>query len=362
MRPYGSDRVRESGGKVILHSRLSKGWTPRTPKSATHSEFPGTAILWDDQYYEVIAAEPLPAGGVRYVLGPWKDENAMRVFEGYDDASEARLLEDCQKAMRQQKHSLAARWSGILLGHLPAPVQNHLGNELGVSPARMTLLSIVPSIALLGTCVWLTVGAKMKSVPSPVPIALWVFALFMLFDSGVRFLVAMTQNRGMGSLPGLLVYGAIWLLTPKGKKLVKPFEESRGEKLFTLPPPDDVAARDSVEWRSWMLTLLSPAEQHALAERYGYDYRKHAYELAWALLAAGVLGVFSSIPKVGTFSGTVSLIAAALIVLEQSLRLRAFRERPAGSVFGVLARPFVRDLLRHATSTTADGGSSGAGR
>ena len=195
MRPYGSDRVRESGGRVILHSRLSKGWTPRTPKSATHSEFPGTAILWDDQYYEVIAAEPLPAGGVRYVLGPWKDENAMRVSEAYDDASEARLLEDYQKAMRQQKHSLAARWSGILLGHLPAPVQNHLGNELGVSPARMTLLSIVPSIALLATCVWLTVGAKMKSVPSPVPIALWVFALFMLFDSGVRFLLAMTQNH-----------------------------------------------------------------------------------------------------------------------------------------------------------------------
>jgi hypothetical protein len=184
----------------------------------------------------------------------------------------------------------------------------------------------------------------------------------MTFDSAVRFFVVMTQNRGLGSFPGLIVYSAIWLLTPRSRKLVRPFEESRGEKLFTLPPPDGVAERDSVEWRSWLLTLLSPAEQYALAERYGYDYRKDAYALAWALLAAGVLGVLSSIPKLGTVTGTVSLIAAALIVLEQSLRLRAFRERPAGSVFGVLARPFVRDLLRHATSTTADGGSSGAGR
>jgi hypothetical protein len=83
MRPYGSDRVRSSGGRLILHSRLPKGWTPRTPKSLTNAEFPGTAVYWDDEYYEVLSADPLPAGGVRYVLDKWRDDHAIRVFDAY---------------------------------------------------------------------------------------------------------------------------------------------------------------------------------------------------------------------------------------------------------------------------------------
>ena len=94
MQPYGADRVRTSGGRVILHSRISKGWTPRTPKTPTHAEFPGSAVLWDDEYFEVVAAELLPAGGVRYVLEPWRDNHTIRSFEHYSEESEARLQKD----------------------------------------------------------------------------------------------------------------------------------------------------------------------------------------------------------------------------------------------------------------------------
>lgn len=353
MQPYGSDRVRASAGKVILHSRLPKGWTARTPKSATHAEFPGTAVLWDDAYYEVLSADPLPAGGVRYVLAPWRDDHTIRTFEAYTPDSEARLRADHETAVRQRRHSLLARCSGLLLGHLPAPVQNRLGDELGVFPARMTLLSLIPPVVLFGTCLWLYAGARLEQDQdlTPVPAWLWLFALYMLLDSAVRFLIAMTQNRGTGSLPGLVLYALFWLLAPKRWNLVAPFERSRGEKLFTLPPGEEVARHDSVEWRSWMLTLLPPSEQHALAQRYAYDYRRHASGLAWALLAVGAVGVLSSIPKLDRFSGLVSLAVAGLIVLEQALRLRAFRQGPAGSIFGILVRPFVRDLLHRQAPT-----------
>lgn len=339
---------------MILHSRLPKGWTARTPKSGTHAEFPGTAVLWDDEYYEVLAADPLPAGGVRYVLEPWRDDHTIRTFEAYTPESEARLLADHEKAVRQRRHSLLARCSGIVLGHLPAPVQNRLADELGVFPARMTLLSLIPSLVLLGTCVWLYAGARLEKDLSPVPTGLWLFAMYMLADSAVRFLIAMSQNRGTGSLPGTVLYALFWLLAPKRWNLVPPFEKSRGEKLFMLAPSEEVAQHDSVEWRSWMLTLLPPAEQHALARRYDYDYRKHASGLAWALLAVGAVGVLASIPKLETISGLVSLVIAVLIVLEQSLRLRAFRQGPAGSIFGLLVRPFVRDLLLHRQPPTVN--------
>jgi hypothetical protein len=340
MQAYGSDRVRDSGGKVILHSRLAKPWTPRTPKSATHSEFPGTAVLWDDRYYEVLSAEPLPAGGVRYVLAEWQDEHAIRVSESYSEESEARLRAEYEAAARQRKHRGLARVSAILLGHLPGPVQERLANELGLFPARMTLLSIIPSVVLFGTCVWLYAGARVDMTRSPVPAWLWFFALFMMLDSAVRFLIAMSQNRGTGSLPGTIAYAIYALAT--GKRRAPP------PKLAPQPVPADIAAHDSIEMRSWLFTLLSPQEQQFLAQRYGFDYRKDAYVVAGGILVFAVLGVLTSIPKINRFSGLSSLVVAGLIVLEQALRLAAFRRGPAGSIFGVLVRPFVRDLLRRA--------------
>ena len=36
MRPYGSDRIRRAAGeRVVLASRLSKGWVPRAAKTLT---------------------------------------------------------------------------------------------------------------------------------------------------------------------------------------------------------------------------------------------------------------------------------------------------------------------------------------
>ena len=122
MLAYGSDRSRLAGGKVVLHAHFSKGWTARTAKSGVRGEHPGTAVLWGDQYFEVIAADVLPAGGVRYVLAPWPDNETIRVYESYHEASEARRIEDYQAALRQQQQSLAARLSGMFLGHLPAVV------------------------------------------------------------------------------------------------------------------------------------------------------------------------------------------------------------------------------------------------
>lgn len=350
MNPYGSDRVRSSAGKFILHSRLPKGWVARTPRTNTSAEFPGTAVLWDDEYFEVVSAEALPVGGVRYVLDKWPDDHAIRVFAAYSEESEARLLEDHEKAATQRRTSVLARLSGVLLGHLPAPVQMHLGNELGLFPARMTLLSIIPFVVLLGVCIFFGVDSRMSGKLSPIPTWVSFFALFMTAEGGVRFLVVMLQNRGMGSALGTTAYAGFWLVMRNRMKLIAPFEGAKGEKVFMIPPSEEQAQFDSVEWRSWMLTLLSPREQQMLAERHGYDYRKHAYELAGALLAVGAIGVLASVEKLARPSGLVSLVVAAFIMLEQILRLFAFKRGPAGSVFGVLVRPFVRDLLKSAES------------
>lgn len=351
MHAYGGDRVRTAGGKVILHSAISKGWRARKPKDNIHAEYPGTAVLWDEQYLEVVSAQLLPQGGVRYVLEPWRDEHVIRQFDQYDEASEAKRLEDYRNAMAQQKKSAGARVTGIFLGLLPAHVQKKLEDDLGVSPARMTLLSCLLPVALVGTLVWLVADAKLKMRPSGVPLWLALLAAAWFAEAAMRFLVAMSQQRGMGSFIGFLGYILFYYPFADRKAWPSPFAEQAGNKLFTLPPPDDVALRDELETRGALITLLPAADQQRLAERFGFDYRRHAYGLAWIILTFTSFGVVSSLVKVadsGSVSALASLLLAGVLAAEQVYRLTILKRGPAGSFLGVFARPFVRRLLERA--------------
>jgi hypothetical protein len=351
MLAYGGDRVRTAGGKVILHSAISKGWAARKPKDNVHAEYPGTAVLWDEQYFEVITAQLLPQGGVRYVLEPWRDEHVIRQFDQYDAATEARRIEDYRQAIAQQKKSAGARVTGIVLGLLPAHVQKQLENDLGVSPARMTLLSCLLPLALVGICVWLYVDAKMKMQSSGVPFWLWLAALAWFAEAVARFIVAMSQQRGMGSMVGFLLYIPFYFVIADRKKWPSPFDAEKGHKLFTLPPPDDVALRDELETRGPLITLLPASDQQRLADRFGFDYRRHAFGLTWIILVATTFGTISSLVKVadsGSVSALTSLIVAGAIAAEQVYRLAILKRGPAGSFLGVFARPFVRRLLERA--------------
>ncbi|MFP5247306.1 MAG: hypothetical protein ACLGH0_11485 [Thermoanaerobaculia bacterium] len=348
MQAYGSDRLRQSGDRWILLSAISKGWTPRTPKSGTHAEFPGTTVLWDDQYFEVIEAAPMPRDAVRYVLAPWREEHTIRTFERYDGESEAQRRADYERAQRQRKVSILSRLSGIALGHLPEPVQIHLQNELGVVPTRMTLLSCIPALVLAGVCFWLKADAMLKETASPIPTWLWILVVLLLLETIVRFIVAMSHARGIGSTIGTMAYLVYWGLHPNRARLVPPFGGRGYSTTFMIPPPDDVALRDALTTKAPLLTLLTPAEQHKLAARYGFDYRKHAYPLAFAILVVAVMGAVSSYVKVKNGAGLsplLSMFAAAAVALEQLIRLYGFQRGPAGSIFAPLVRPFVKDLL-----------------
>jgi hypothetical protein len=344
MQPHGSDRVRAAGDKILLFSRISKGWQPRVPATNLRGEHPGTAVLWDEQYYEVIEAGVMQGGGVRYVLAAWRDEHVFRDFQIYDDDSEARLAADFEQAKRQRSRGKMIWLTSMVLGHLPAPVQNRLANEFGVTAPRMTVISTIPSLVLLGICVWVYTGARLQMKESPVPTWVWLIAMFMLADSAARYLSFMTSNRAMGSLPGTIIYALLSLIAPKQF----PWPRERGNESFMIEPEADVVVRDDLHMRAPLFTLLSPAEQHALAERYGFDYREHAYAPAIILLCGALIGVITLLPRVrgnGGISAFLSFGAAAVLTIEQIVRLYALQHRPAGSVLAPLVRPFVRRYL-----------------
>jgi hypothetical protein len=350
MRTFGTDRLR-TGEEGLLHlsARLPKGWKPRVAKTLTSPEHPGTAVLWEEQYYEVLAAEGLPAGGVEYTLAPWRDEHAIRVADRYDPESERARHAAHRAEVKRDRNRIRTNILAIFTGHLPAVVQTHLGNELGTTPATLTIISTLPIIGLMGMTIILLAASMVDKKPFPFP--LWiVFVLAGLtLESVIRIVSAWQTGRPLGSLLGTLGYIAYYYLSPRREKLVAPFQVEKGlASDFTIAPEDDVVLRDAFIMREPYLTLLTPEEQARAAQRFGYDYRRLSSKVAALILVAALIGVFSTFasmranPSIGF---VIPLLSAAALAMEQVLRLMSFPKGPASSVLGIVVRPFVRKIL-----------------
>lgn len=336
MQAFGSDRVRPGEGEqFILSSRQSKGWTARVPKTLTTAEFPGTAILWEERYFEVISAEPLPQGGVRYVLAPWKDNHAMRLSERYDAETEAWRAEEYRKQLERERNRKSATALGFLTGHLPGAVQEEMASEWGTMPSRMTMMSAAPLIILAGVPAFISFALMFGGYPPLVPLPLVAVLGYLTAESVLRFNLAFLRSEPYGSLIGHITYAIYALSRGKSQPKVK------GNAVPTPKAPEDIAARDAFTVREAFVTLLTPAEQMRVAERFPYDYKRDSAAVAFMLLIAAVIGVASSIHA----GAVVPLVVAAALGIEQIVRLIAFRRGPAGSVLRFVVRPLVRKLL-----------------
>ena len=351
MRPFGTDRVRQARpDQWILFAHRSKGWLPRVPKTPTSAEHPGTAILWEERFFEVVAADASAGGAVRYVLEPWRENQVIRVSEPYDEQSEARRATEHRSAVRREKGRKAANLAGIFTGLLPAIVQEQLASEIGVLPTKLTSLSL---LIPLGYLIWFANEFVRRTFTrEAIPLPVLLLAIYLFFESVARLNIAWFHRRPIGSAIGFFPYLLFYLLAGKRSGAISPFAVPRGQRLFFTEPTEDVALRDAYTMREPLLTLLSVEEQKALEQRFGFDYRKHGFIVAWSLLAMSVAGMVTAVaslqygPRFGAF---LSLGFALLIGGEQVRRLPSLRRGPAPSVLAFVVRPFARKLLHHPT-------------
>lgn len=341
MQAFGSDRVRVAeDGTIVLSSRISKGWTPRVPKTMTRMERPGTAVLWEDAFYEVLDAEGLPGGGVRYVLDAWQEHHTMRVSERYDAESEALRVEEHRKALARESKRKSVNALAVLTGHLPAIVQQEMAMDLGINPTTLTMISAGPLIVLCGVPVFISFARSFGGYPPLLPVWMLVPMGYLTAESIFRFNLAFL-GKPLGSVGGLIAYGLYYLAMPKKKERVSPLAAEKGSAAPIVEAPADVQVMDAFTVREPLITLLTPREQARAAEKFGYDYRRHSFAIAAGILFFAALGLYTSLRGHAILSG----LTAGAVAAEQVVRLIAFRRGPAGSVFGVIARPFVRKLL-----------------
>ncbi len=348
MQTYGSDRVRmRDDGSVVLICRAPKEkWNARVPKTLTHSEYPGTAVLWDDAYYEVIDVDVLP-NAIEYTLAPWSESHTMRISEAYDEPSEARRAADRADVARRAKGHKTATLFGFITGHLPASVQQQIENETGTNAPRLTIVSAIPELVIFAFGLFWMVSARMGERPYP---PFWLILLFAycFLDGSIRGGWAFLNGRPLGSIFGIIGYAIYYAVTPNRAKRIAPLSAPRGEGTFRVEVSDDVQMLDAIKVREPFFTLLSANDQVRLAEKWDYDHRRSGPSIAWTILIFAILGTVSSYhtlhisPRLSAF---LSLVTAGYLMVEQIVRLTHLGERPIGSVLGIFVRPFARKFL-----------------
>ncbi|HEX3108612.1 MAG TPA: hypothetical protein VHU41_05925 [Thermoanaerobaculia bacterium] len=335
MRAYGSDRVRlADDGTIEISARLPKsGWVARAPQTLTRRERPGTAVLWDDDCFEVVDVVVLQQG-VRYVLAPWNDAESMRVTLRYDEEAEAARAAERVDVIRRERQRRIVNVLAIFTGHLPGPVQQKLAHEVNVDAPRLTIASVVFEWFVIIAIAMVCVGRILAGQPLPMKLAL--FAGLLGLDGTIRFKLAFVDGRASGSVFGVLAYAIYAALT--GKKEPKRAGES-APRLREFSAEEELT--HSFYVREPLVTLLSPAEQQRIAAKFDYDYRRTATKTALGILAVAILGVVASVSS----RAWVSLGVASILGIEQIVRIPQFDRRPVRSMLGVFARPLIRKFM-----------------
>ena len=209
LRAYGRDRLESSDAdRPVLLALYAKGWKAREDGSLTSPEHPGTAVLWDDRNYEVIAIEALPAGGARYRLEPWSERHVMRSVDRYDEQAEEARRRDRERETQHRRYRALAYFTALAIGHLPAHIQERFEDEYDISAAALTTISALPWIVIGIVCVIaLIVFMVSGNQILPVSTNLLLAGVYLFAESGLR-LSRSIHGEPCGSLAGSLVWTA----------------------------------------------------------------------------------------------------------------------------------------------------------
>ena len=203
----------------------------------------------------------------------------------------------------------------------------------------MTLYSVLGMWAVvIGLVLWIVSGL-LAHTPRPLPA--YIVTGYFFLETSLRFGVAWLVGRPAGSAVGVIGYILYYITVADRTRAVSPFAREKGSLVPISETPEERAVTDALMMREALVTLLSPADQARVAARFGYDYRHQSSIIATIILIFAVLGIVTSVRS----GAVISLLLASAIAAEQIYRLAVLRSRPAGSVLGIAARPFVRKLL-----------------
>jgi hypothetical protein len=227
-------------------------------------------------------------------------------------------------------------------------VQKKMERDFGAPAAAMTIASALPLFAL-GLVGAISVAIKALGAQPFAPrwLSNPVVAVYLLVESVIRLASALIHGDPMGSLLGLLGYGA-WTLVGG---------QQAGGLVSQSPQaaPADRALQDRYTMLEPLLALLSPHEQQQLELKFAFDPfrwgRRTSAIILWVAGANVFISILTFLNRTDVFLDFAALVVGGFFVLEQISRRRKMAAgHPAGSVLGALVRPIARPLLEAARS------------
>lgn len=347
-RALGPDRLGvEAGGRLLLDCDEPKGWRGRSPATATSAEHPGTALLWEEEFYEVLEVRPRGGRAVQYVLSRWDDRHAMRVVESYSAESEAARALARVDAERNADRHVFLLLAAPLAGSLPAHVQDRLEREYNVPGRWLSLASALP-LWIFGWVSLILLLASAVGSAGSLPVPVLVFGVYLLAESTARLVVCFLQGRAIGTVAGTLLYEA-WRHLGRANARAEGRPLPKEKAAWDVEAEPEREALDRYAMLEPLAGLLPVDDQVRLAERFGFDaIRWGRIGAIFLIVMFGPLAVTSLLGAIVVFEPADVWRVAVFggIVLEQVFRLKKLaRGRLAPSVLGVLLRPAARRML-----------------
>ncbi len=337
-RAFGTDRLIPSkSGALQLLTRDRRDWKPRTESTSIRSSHPGTAVECEGELFEVISADLLESGGMRFGLAHWEENEAIRHHVVYDQLAAENYSTVAAATKKRERAGLAISLMAFVFGHAPAAIQRRIDEDYGIPAARLTLLSAIPTL-LFGLYSIRAASGLIFKTPTLLPTWMIVFGVYLFFESLVRIFISMS-----GKPCGSLLLSVPFLLFSVRLR--------RGESAVPLLqrelPSDDELLMDEFHLKEPLFSLLPANEQNALSERFGFDGRRWTRRTASALLVTSTIGIFSSLSSFrlngSRLSNLLAITFAIYLFVEQAIRLfAALRGQPHGSLLAPLVRPLLK--------------------
>jgi len=227
-------------------------WTVRRQGRGNQPIYPGSALLFEDRWYEVLDLE-VPSGLPRrfsYFLAPWEEQFPLRQVSELTPEYLADLAAAEGEKKRRIKEAGALRSIPFLLGLLPAEDQEALESTYGFSGNWNSMLSAVLLLGFSMFVVMLTFAISQgmsfgSSTPLVRGLVSWVplFA-YLLVESIVRLMYCMNSREAIGSLPVALpiltARAVVHTFTPEARTRAAVARELRA------PAQELATARDHV--------------------------------------------------------------------------------------------------------------------
>jgi hypothetical protein len=194
--------------RLRLETPVERNWRPRIEGDQIRSAHPGTALLFQDRYYEVMLCEPGEDGLIHYHLSPWRDDSLIRQAAELSAATSEQAAIDHREERQRHKRSTLLLVATPLLGLLPSRDQIRLEKEYGADPIFNTTISAILIGLPASVITWLGIAASIgSSFGSPAAGARQYtgLALYFLAESLIRGSSALTAGQPVGSVPVVIV-------------------------------------------------------------------------------------------------------------------------------------------------------------